>query len=71
MSWFSALGSLFGGSSKTIEKIATEWIETDMEKAESQALMVKTLDPNGMMRRDISSRVMWLYTVYILSLIHI
>ena len=67
MSIFAKLGSIFtGGAIKSIENIASEWIETDMESAEAKALMVKTLDPNGKMRRDLSSRVTDLYTLYII-----
>ncbi|NRA76704.1 MAG: hypothetical protein HRU18_00730 [Pseudoalteromonas sp.] len=54
-----------GGAVKSIENIASEWIETDMESAEAKVLMVKTLDPNGMMRRDLSQKVSQLYTLYI------
>ena len=57
---------LSGGAAKSIENIASEWIETSMESAEAKVLMVKTLDPNGLMRRDLSSRVTSLYTLYIL-----
>ena len=60
-SWFS------GGVVKSIENIASEWIETDMESAEAKVLMVKTLDPNGLMRRDLSNRVTGLYTLYIVT----
>ena len=56
---------LSGGAVKSIENIASEWIETDLESAEAKVLMVKTLDPNGLMRRDLSSRVTSLYTLYI------
>jgi len=56
---------LSGGAVKSIENIASEWIETDMESAEAKVLMVKTLDPNGLMRRDLSNRVTGLYTLYI------
>lgn len=68
MSFLSVIKGIFGGGGavKSIEKIATEWIETDIEKAEAKALMVKTLDPNGLMRRDLSNRVAMLYTVYVL-----
>ena len=38
-----------GGIVKSVENLASEWIETDMETAEAKALMVKTLDPNGKM----------------------
>lgn len=58
--------SVFGGGSvKSIENIASEWIQTDKEKAEAQTLMIKTLDPNGLMRRNLSDRVASLYTLYI------
>jgi hypothetical protein len=68
MSIFAKLGSIFtGGAIKSIENIASEWIETDMESAEAKVLMVKTLDPNGKMRRDLSSRVTDLYTLYIVA----
>lgn len=67
MSLFSAIAGIFGGSSNTLEKIATEWIETDLEKAEAKTLMLKTLDPNGKMRRDLSSRVAGLYTLYLIA----
>jgi len=63
---FSFIKSIFtGGGVKAIENIASEWIETDMESAEAKVLMVKTLDPNGLMRRDLSNRVTSLYTLYI------
>jgi hypothetical protein len=58
-------GIFGGGGFKTIENIATEWIETDIEKAEAKTLMLKTLDPNGLMRRNLSDRVAALYTLYI------
>lgn len=68
MNILSALGSFFGGGGvKSIENIASEWIETEMESAEAKVLMVKTLDPNGLMRRDLSNRVTSLYTLYIVT----
>lgn len=61
------LTSLFtGGAVKSIENIATEWIDTAGEKAEASSLFVKTLDPNGMMRRQISETVSQMYVMYIL-----
>ena len=63
MAWLD----IFGGSVvKGISDIATEWIETDKESAEAKAIMVKTLDPNGSMRRDISNKVSNMYVVYII-----
>ena len=64
MGWLSSLFT--GGAIKSIENIASEWIETDMESAEAKVLMIKTLDPNGMMRRELSRRVTGLYTLYII-----
>ena len=64
---FSFITSLFSnGGVKSIENIAKEWIDTPQEKAKAAALMVKTLDPNGMMRRNISQKVSNLYVLYIL-----
>ena len=62
------LNAIFGGGGAigAIENIASEWITTDMEAAEAKAVMVKTLDPNGLMRRDLSNRVTFLYTIYVL-----
>jgi len=55
----------FGNIASSIEGIAKEWIETDGEKAQAKALMVKTLDPNGLMRRDISNKISNMYVIYI------
>jgi len=68
MSIWAGVKSIFtGGAIKSIENIASEWIETDLESAEAKVLMVKTLDPNGKMRRDLSNRVTTLYTLYIVT----
>ena len=64
MSWLTSLFS-GGGIVKSIENIASEWITTDMESAEAKVVMIKALDPNGKMRRDLSKRVTTLYTLYI------
>jgi len=61
------LSAITGGGLKSIENIASEWIETDLESAEAKVLMVKTLDPNGKMRRDLSKRVTALYTLYLVT----
>ena len=58
-----------GGIGKAIEGIATEWIDTDLEKAEAQALMIKTLDPNGKMRRDLSQFACIAYAFYLVSMV--
>ena len=61
------LTNLFtGGAVKSIENIAKEWIDTPEEKAKASTLMLKTLDPNGLMRRQISITVSRMYVMYIL-----
>lgn len=49
----------------SVERIASEFIETDMENAEAKALFIKTLDPNGMMRRDLSRFACKAYAFYL------
>lgn len=62
----SFLSSLFGGGIvKSIENIALEAIQTDTEKAEASTIMLKALDPNGAMRRQISQTVSTMYVMYI------
>jgi len=63
---FKAIGNfLSGGGMGTIERLATEFIETDMEKAEASSLFIKTLDPNGKMRRDLSRFASTFYGFYL------
>jgi hypothetical protein len=64
---FNFISKIFTGSGVigSIERIASEAIETQKETAEAKSLFIKTLDPNGLMRRDISNRVGKLYTIYI------
>jgi len=58
--------NLFGGSVVDgVAEVAKEWIETDKESAEAKAIMVKTLDPSGKMRRQLSTDVTQMYKVYI------
>jgi len=62
------LSSLFsGGLVKSIENVASEWIETDKESAEAKALFVKTLDPNGNMRRQLSNFACMAYGFYLVT----
>lgn len=64
------LADIFGGGVvKSVESIAKEWIDTPGEKAEAEALMIKTLDPNGLMRRDVSATMMGLFKLYFLIMI--
>ncbi len=61
------LTSLFSsGAMSAVTKIATEAIETDKESAEAKALFVKTLDPNGNMRRQLSAFACIAYGYYLL-----
>lgn len=63
------LGFFSGDTIKSIENIASEWIETGTEEAEAKTIMIKALDPNGLMRRQLSRRVSMLYTVYIFTML--
>lgn len=62
------LGSLFSsGIVGSVERLASEAIETDKESAEAKALFVKVLDPNGKMRRDLSRFACKAYGFYLVS----
>lgn len=65
MGIFSKL--LGGGAVGSIERLASEFIETDMESAEAKSLFIKTLDPNGKMRRDLSRFANRAYGFYLVS----
>ena len=58
-----------GGVVGSIERIASEAIETDKESAEAKALFVKTLDPNGKMRRDLSKFACLAYAFYLFAMV--
>ena len=64
------LSSIFsGGLIGSVEKLASEFIETDLESAEAKALMIKTLDPNGKMRRDLSKFSCLAYGLYLVAMV--
>ena len=64
------LASLFsGGLVGSIESVAKEWITTDMESAEAKAVMIKAIDPNGKMRRDLSRFACLAYGFYLLAMV--
>ena len=67
MGWLSSLTG--GGIVKSVERLASEFIETDMESAEAKALMIKTLDPNGLMRRDLSRFACRAYGFYLVAMV--
>jgi len=64
MAWYDIFG---GGIVKSIENIAMEAIETDKESAEAKALLYKSIDPNGMMRKQISKDIITMYKVYLFT----
>ena len=66
MNWSSIFG---GGIVKSLENLASEWIETDMESAEAKIVMIKALDPNGKMRRDLSRFACGAYGFYLASMV--
>lgn len=68
---FGAIKSIFSGSGAidSLEKVALEMIDTDKESAEAKAVMIKSLDPNGKMRKQISKDVFMLYKTYVFALI--
>jgi len=51
----------------SLERVASEFIETDLESAEAKSLMLKVLDPNGKMRRDLSRFASTAYGFYLIS----
>lgn len=63
------LGNILGAVVDPLTKVASEWIETGTEKAEAKAIMIKALDPNGKMRRDISRATIRLYSTYIYTML--
>ena len=71
MGFFSTVKSLVTGDGVvgSIERLASEFIETDMESAEARSLFVKTLDPNGKMRRDLSRFSCRAYGFYLVAMV--
>ena len=67
MGFFTSL--LGGGIVGSLERVATEFIETNQEKAEAQAVMIKAIDPNGKMRRDLSKFACLAYAFYLVSMV--
>jgi len=59
----------FSKAITSVEKVASEWIETNQEKAEAQAVLLKAMDPNGLMRIEITRRVLGLYALYMIIMI--
>lgn len=64
--WEKIANVFTGGAFKALTDISLEYIQTDKEDAEAKAIKLKAIDPNGMMRRDISSKILGLYIFYML-----
>ena len=61
----SFIANLFGGGIvQSLEKVAMEAL-TGKGGAEADALLIKTLDPNGVMRRDIMRFICRVYGFYL------
>lgn len=66
MGLFSKIGDvLTGGVVGSLERVASEWITTEKESAEAKSIMVRALDPNGKMRRDLSRFASRAYGFYL------
>jgi len=66
MSWATSIGNIFtGGIVQSLERVALEAITTNKESAEAQAIIVKTLDPNGATRREIMRFITRAYGSYL------
>ena len=58
---------MFGwlGLGKIVGEVAKEWIDTPEEKAQAFNLKLKTLDPNGIMRRELARFASIAYAYYL------
>ena len=65
--WSKVLSIFTGGAVNSLEKVALEWIDTAKETAEAGVIMVKALDPNGKMRRDLSRFASKAYGFYLIN----
>ena len=65
--WGLIKGIFSSGTVGAIENIALEYIETDKESAEAKAIMIKALDPNGAMRRELSKFASKAYGFYLIA----
>ena len=66
---FNPFKLLTGGIVESLETVALEFIQTDKESAEAKSLIMKTLDPNGKMRRDLSKFACQAYGWYLISMV--
>lgn len=64
MAWYDIFT---GGLGTAITGIASELIDTPLEKAQAQVLKVKAMDPNGKMRRGLSVFACRAYGFYLVA----
>lgn len=59
------------GLGKVVGDVAKEWIDTPEEKAKAFNLKLKTLDPNGKMRRDLArfASIAYAYYLFVTSIL--
>jgi hypothetical protein len=55
------------GLGKVVSNVATEIIETDMDKAEARSVGIKAIDPNGQMRRELARFASIAFGFYLLN----
>ena len=59
------------GLGKVVGEISKEWIDTPLEKAQAFNLKLKTLDPNGIMRRELArfASIAYAYYLFVTSIL--
>ena len=65
--WSAIKGVFSGGLVGSLEKVALEYIDTAKETAEAKAIMIKTMDPNGLMRRGLANFASRMYAIYLFA----
>ena len=71
MGLVSGVLGLFGadGVARSVEKVATEYIKAPEGALFAKSQLLKVIDPNGRMRREIALTVKKLYALYILTIL--
>lgn len=59
------------GLGKVVSEVSKEWIDTPLEKAQAFTLKLKTLDPNGIMRRELArfASISYAYYLFVTSIL--
>lgn len=58
-----------GGGLSSITNVASELIDTPLEKAQAQVVKLKAMDPNGIMRRNLSIFACRAYGFYLINMV--